>query len=385
MTSTRNLLTWLLALALALAGAWGGVETTAHASPGGTTAAAAAAKAGKKKGKPKKSAKKAKPKKASKRVAKKPGKSKKTAKKARFIEHHVRAGDSLYKIALQYDVKVGDLRSWNKLRNNAIYVGDVLKVKATGAMRSVRRDVHVVKKGESLGLIAKKYKVTVKDLLSANRIGNKRLIHPGQELVVWVEGPEVESKAVGRPQDGRLVEGVQMKSGAGWTVRTPSHAWGTWDTVHELQQIAKRVQKDSRKKAPYILVGDISREGGGHFPPHKSHQNGRDVDISFPIKGEKRPKKFTTATAKNIDLPHTWLLVRTMIESKSVDVMFIDRKLQVLLRDYVKRKASRKYRKMADDLFQHPAGRGREPMIRHEPGHKNHIHIRFKTPADLAG
>ena len=409
----KTALLWFIALALALPGAVGdalsapvaqaATAAAAGASKAKSSSAKSAKKAGQKSAKKagQKSAKKAgkkSAKKASAHVAQKGGKKsgkkggkksgkksgKKGGKKARFIEHIVRAGDSLYKIALQYDVKVSDLRTWNKLRNNAIYVGDVVKVKASGPMRSVRRDVHVVKKGESLGSIAKKYKLTVQDLLAANRIRNKRVIHPGQELVVWVEGPEVESKAVGRPQDGRLVDGIQMESGAGYTVRTPAHAWGTWETVHELAKVARRLQKDSRKKAPYILIGDISREGGGHFAPHKSHQNGRDVDISIPIKGDRRPKKFTKATAKNLDLQSTWLLVRALVESKSVDVMFIDRSLQVLLRDYVKRHAARKYRRIADDLFQHPAGRSKAPIIKHEPGHKNHIHVRFKTPADLA-
>lgn len=34
--------------------------------------------------------------------------------------------------------------------------------------------------------------------------------------------------------------------------------------------------------APRIVIGDISRKGGGHFPGHSSHQQGLDVDIYFP-------------------------------------------------------------------------------------------------------
>jgi hypothetical protein len=28
-----------------------------------------------------------------------------------------------------------------------------------------------------------------------------------------------------------------------------------------------------------IQIGDISRRGGGKFPPHKTHRSGRDVDM----------------------------------------------------------------------------------------------------------
>jgi murein endopeptidase len=34
--------------------------------------------------------------------------------------------------------------------------------------------------------------------------------------------------------------------------------------------------------APRIVIGDISRKGGGYFPGHASHQQGLDADIYFP-------------------------------------------------------------------------------------------------------
>jgi conjugal transfer mating pair stabilization protein TraG len=41
---------------------------------------------------------------------------------------------------------------------------------------------------------------------------------------------------------------------------------------------------------PPIQIGDISRKGGGKFPPHGTHQRGRDVDIRpFRNDGKQSP------------------------------------------------------------------------------------------------
>ncbi len=43
---------------------------------------------------------------------------------------------------------------------------------------------HIVKKGESLWVIAKKYGVTVPDLVEANHIADKNIIMVNQELII---------------------------------------------------------------------------------------------------------------------------------------------------------------------------------------------------------
>jgi spore germination protein len=44
--------------------------------------------------------------------------------------------------------------------------------------------IHIVKKGESLWVIARKYGVTVQDLVKANNIKNKNIIKINQELII---------------------------------------------------------------------------------------------------------------------------------------------------------------------------------------------------------
>ena len=43
-----------------------------------------------------------------------------------------------------------------------------------------------------------------------------------------------------------------------------------------------RAYRASHPHAPRVVIGDISREGGGPMDDHVSHQNGLDVDVYFP-------------------------------------------------------------------------------------------------------
>lgn len=111
----------------------------------------------------------------------------------------VRAGDSLYSIALKHGVTVQNLQNWNNLSNNYIYSGDVLKVSKSvatspeanennnsnnnSAGNSTASDIHIVKAGESVNLIAQKYGVTANQVRSWNNLSSD-LIHPGDRLVV---------------------------------------------------------------------------------------------------------------------------------------------------------------------------------------------------------
>jgi len=70
------------------------------------------------------------------------------------------------------------LASWNNLgRKRTIYPGQRLRL-------SPATKIHKVRRGESLGLIAKKYGVTIGKLASWNNLGRKRTIYPGQKLKI---------------------------------------------------------------------------------------------------------------------------------------------------------------------------------------------------------
>ncbi|MEM7356093.1 MAG: LysM peptidoglycan-binding domain-containing protein, partial [Acidobacteriota bacterium] len=93
--------------------------------------------------------------------------------------HIVRRGETLSAIADTYGTSINTLRRLNGLRSaNRIYVGQRLKIAG-----SASRTTHVVRSGETLTSIARRYGTTVGKIKSANSI-RSNLIRPRQVLVI---------------------------------------------------------------------------------------------------------------------------------------------------------------------------------------------------------
>ncbi|SHE88255.1 LysM peptidoglycan-binding domain-containing protein [Alkalibacter saccharofermentans] len=102
----------------------------------------------------------------------------------------VKAGDTLYGIARRYGVTVTQIANANNITNiNLIRVGQVLIIPGTGTApqptpqpgTQVR---YTVKAGDTLSAIARRYGVTVTQLANANNITNVNLIRVGQVLII---------------------------------------------------------------------------------------------------------------------------------------------------------------------------------------------------------
>lgn len=79
---------------------------------------------------------------------------------------------------------------------------------------------HVVKKGDTLGAIAKKYGSSVADLTEANRLGRKSLLRIGQALMIPLSGPAATKAAASRlPQSTASRLPKPDKSPTSYTVR----------------------------------------------------------------------------------------------------------------------------------------------------------------------
>ena len=77
----------------------------------------------------------------------------------------VKSGDSLYKIAQNYNTTVNELKSLNNLTSNLLSIGQVLKIPSTN------NNTYVVKKGDSLYKIAQANNTTVDELIKINNLG----------------------------------------------------------------------------------------------------------------------------------------------------------------------------------------------------------------------
>jgi membrane-bound lytic murein transglycosylase D len=145
-----------------------------------------------------------------------------------WVQHQVRKGETLGRIAGKYHVTIAEVKKWNKLRNDKIRRGQLLKIEQRrkvkivtstpvsqrtveeqieiapdsikiapyalppaptkprslpAAIRTASPKYYTVKQGDSLWSIAKKYKgVTEHDLMKWNKCGPN--IRPGQRLVI---------------------------------------------------------------------------------------------------------------------------------------------------------------------------------------------------------
>ena len=103
----------------------------------------------------------------------------------------VEVGDSLSKIAKRYDTTTEILAAINGICDvNQIYVGQKILLAAAGSETDDGVDPEpisvtvLVEVGDSLSKIAKQYDTTVDDLMVANDITDPNLVLVGQELVV---------------------------------------------------------------------------------------------------------------------------------------------------------------------------------------------------------
>lgn len=101
--------------------------------------------------------------------------------------HVVRSGEVLGSIARQYGTSVAEIQRLNNLRGTVIRPGQRLVVRApartTPTTAATHANTHVVKSGETLALIAGRYRVSVAQLQAWNNLSGT-VIHPGQNLVV---------------------------------------------------------------------------------------------------------------------------------------------------------------------------------------------------------
>ncbi|WP_437598727.1 penicillin-insensitive murein endopeptidase [Sorangium sp. So ce590] len=180
--------------------------------------------------------------------------------------------------------------------------------------------------------------------------------------------------SVGATNAGALFNGIRMPESDRWELVDPGHAWGTRETVDALDRAIGEVHRQF-PGSPKLYIGHISDRDGGHLSPHKSHQAGRDVDISYFL--DARHRWYQRATAANLDRERTWAFVRALVTESDVELILIDTSVQRLLKEHALKIGEDKG--WLDDVFQYGSRKPR-PLIRHARGHANHIHIRFYSP-----
>lgn len=98
------------------------------------------------------------------------------------IPYIVQSGDTLSKIAGEFDTTVEILASINNISNvNLIFTGELLYVPTSNA-NDMSHTLYVVKRGDTLWGISRRFGVSISKIVMLNRISNPNLIYPGNVL-----------------------------------------------------------------------------------------------------------------------------------------------------------------------------------------------------------
>ncbi|HYO70438.1 MAG TPA: penicillin-insensitive murein endopeptidase [Archangium sp.] len=191
---------------------------------------------------------------------------------------------------------------------------------------------------------------------------------------LWKKDPaSLGSISVGFVESGRMVNAVRVPQPENndWIVVSPELAWATKETVDYLSTAIREVRAQY-PKAPPLRVNQLSSREGGYLRPHKSHQNGRDVDLGFyyPTAEPVRVR----ARENHIDLELNWALLKALAIHTDVQMILLDKRVQKVLYDYALRKGESK--EWLDSLF----NAGAKSLVKHARGHRDHFHVRFFNP-----
>jgi peptidoglycan hydrolase-like protein with peptidoglycan-binding domain len=150
-------------------------------------------------------------------------------------------------------------------------------------------------------------------------------------------------------QNSASIETVLPESGIGYVTfnREPGgrDQFGRASTVRAIQHLGE-LWHDRHPTVP-VAVGDMSRRGGGPFPPHASHRDGRDVDLR-PLTNNGRNEP-TNIDAANYSHALTRELILLIREELNPEVIFFNDPLTI-----------------------------QEGLTRRAAGHHNHLHVRFR-------
>jgi hypothetical protein len=263
-------------------------------------------------------------------------------------------------------------RSARRSARSIVSQVEVSAAEVAGNQNVIGHVAYQVQAGQDVHAVCELYGLTLAELAAMNPDVDLGSLAADQALTVYRRPADLVSYSRGAPNRGRLVEGVPMPHDpSAWIVRNPRYSWGTGSTVegivHGLRFVATRLPGGT-----IPLVADLSRRSGGTLRPHRSHQSGRDADITYFNQTPGPADRFVRVTSATMDHPRQWALFRYWIEHEMVDYVFSDYRLIRSLYQYASSIGE------PQAIMEAAFGRaGRPGILRHERGHSDHLHVRF--------
>ncbi len=223
------------------------------------------------------------------------------------------------------------------------------------------------RKAETVAKFARRYGVAESRVRELNDLSEKtKKLKAGKRLLV--------AKS---PWDGVvLTGGVQLPEDPAYQLRRPYNAYGKPLMVDLIVAAARQVQAQYPLQ-PRLMVGDLSKDGGGCLPPHKSHRGGLDADIGYYMRGAFTAPHLADATADTIDADRSWLFLRALLATGRVQYAFVHYSLQPALYEAALRAGETPQSVAKIIQYPRPQADWLHTPIRHLDGHDDHLHLRL--------
>ncbi len=215
----------------------------------------------------------------------------------------------------------------------------------------------------------------LKRIISLNPNLDFASIEAGERVLVWQRDSDDISQSVALANRGRLTDAEPMPPGDNYVTLYPHRSFGTYYTVSEITRVMD-AYKVRYPEADPVIIGDLSFRTGRRIQPHKSHQSGRDVDITFPRTNQPpNYRRFHPITRRTLDIEKSLWMLKSFIDGGQIEYIFVDRHFQYLLAKEAEKQGAPK--EWIEKTFQYPHHKGTAALIRHARGHRDHFHIRF--------
>jgi len=117
-------------------------------------------------------------------------------RKGNRVEHVVSSGESFWTISRKYNVNMNKLASWNGTaprdtlsigQKLVVWTNEAVPATAMSSSNLTRKLNYTVRNGDSLYLIASRFRITVNDIVRWNNIDKNKILRPGQRLTMYVD------------------------------------------------------------------------------------------------------------------------------------------------------------------------------------------------------
>ena len=200
----------------------------------------------------------------------------KSKKSSEIIIHVVKKGDTISSISKKYSIKKESIIKVNKLLDeNLIFIGQNLKIVENSIPKNSNKDYyHEIKKGENLTEIANKYNLSLSKLVEINGIDNQNILKVGTKLKLKEEISTNKDSLVNEPADLIEIDKLAKNNYGPLVIEFDK------TNIEKRKKFLKATHKNGKKfilhlncERKEINVRGIGRKWKGWMPPKKEFEN----------------------------------------------------------------------------------------------------------------